>query len=1136
MTSPDPGRLPDLLSPGLEPWFRRPSRLGVDSAWYGHLPFAQWIVRAAQPGLLVELGTHAGVSYAGFCDAVLAEGLPTRCFAIDSWTGDEHAGFYGEDIYADLARYHARHYGGFSRLLRCRFDEARDDFPDGSIDLLHIDGRHRLEDVGHDFTHWLPKLSERAIVLLHDTNVREGDFGVWRFWEQQRRSYPSFEFLHAHGLGVLAVGPQAPASVLQLCATSGSRDAALLRERFALLGERWEVDAALSSGQQHAKVIALGEQVQQADQYIRYQAIEFGLLRSALANEKVARHQAELDRDRQLETAAKQIEAVRQSLTTQCNDAQEQARLAEAERDALRDALHDVHELVEAGRLRAQADLAAARASYNRALAAVEQHRLEAGIIRSSLSWRLTGPLRRIVDTLRPRPAPLAISPVAPAMAHDADAGAAWEQADAGPLEEVGAMPAEAAFAEPPSTEPRSDETVPGEPELVEAECGETPDASVVVRPRRAIAHILFVIGEPGTPGATYRCRRNAAACRAAGYTTETVDLYDVNPENLARADLLVVWRAAMSPHIETMFRLAREAGTRIAFDIDDLMTRPDLARIEIIDGIRTIGTTESATRGYFEGMLRTLHGADFCVTTTAELATELRLQCDVAHVLPNVFEEETLRRARYALRRRQETGDDGVLRLGYAGGTRTHQRDFAAAAPALARVLRSRPQAMLVLFREAGNKNGLLQMDEFLEFEGLEERIEWRDMVPLDTLPEELARFDISLCPLEVGNVFCEAKSELKYFEAALAGVCTVASPTGSYRRAIRDGITGFLAADDATWEAALLRLIDEPGLRRTIATSAYHDVLWRFGPWRQAELAAILVGGLAPSRAGDAQVARCIELGLRRGDYLARGVPEIPPSELLFSHDALGEADVTVVMTSYNYAAHILEALDSVRAQTLETIDLAIVDDGSSDESVPLVLEWAKLHRNRFNRIRILRTLGNAGLGGARNVVFDAAETQWLMALDSDNRLLPEACETLLRAVREQPRAAFAYPRLRQFGDSDAIMGEHPFEPWRLQVGNYIDAMAMIAKWAWAAAGGYYVRRNAMGWEDFDLWLNLVELGQFGVAVPEVLAEYRVHASSMVNAITEQAANKQEMVAFVEERHSWLRLRTRTARQRVT
>jgi len=226
-----------LRNPALDPLFLRPALVGVESAWYGHIPFAHWIVAACRPRLIVELGTHNGVSYAAFCEAMAQYGIDARCYAVDTWQGDEHAGHYGDAVFDALRRFHDARYAGFSELLRCTFQEALPHFADGSIDLLHIDGFHTYDAVRGDFEAWRPKLSDRAVVLFHDTNERRGDFGVWRLWRELQAAHPGFEFLHSHGLGVLAVGSHAPEDVLALCRLGDATSA--VRERFALLGERW---------------------------------------------------------------------------------------------------------------------------------------------------------------------------------------------------------------------------------------------------------------------------------------------------------------------------------------------------------------------------------------------------------------------------------------------------------------------------------------------------------------------------------------------------------------------------------------------------------------------------------------------------------------------------------------------------------------------------------------------------------------------------------------------------------------------------------------------------------------------------------------------------------------------------------
>jgi len=90
--------------------------------------------------------------------------------------------------------------------MRSTSDAAVTAFEDGSIDLLHIDGLHTYEAVKHDFEMWRPKLSKRAVVLLHDTRVWSQGFGVWRFLAELREPYWTFEFAHSFGSGMVCVG------------------------------------------------------------------------------------------------------------------------------------------------------------------------------------------------------------------------------------------------------------------------------------------------------------------------------------------------------------------------------------------------------------------------------------------------------------------------------------------------------------------------------------------------------------------------------------------------------------------------------------------------------------------------------------------------------------------------------------------------------------------------------------------------------------------------------------------------------------------------------------------------------------------------------------------------------------------
>lgn len=233
----------------IDPQESAPGKLA--SAWTEHVPFAFWLVDVLRPRMIVELGTHNGVSYSAMCQAVKSLGLAASCFAVDTWKGDAHAGFYPEDVYRDFAAFHDRRYRAFSQLVRSRFDDALPHFEDGSIDLLHIDGMHTYEAVRHDYQCWLPKLSANAVVLFHDTAVREREFGVHRLWSEIAAEKLHFSFLHGHGLGVLGHGRDYPNALRILFdASEDSCLAGSIREIFGALGRSvhaLSLDAAISA-------------------------------------------------------------------------------------------------------------------------------------------------------------------------------------------------------------------------------------------------------------------------------------------------------------------------------------------------------------------------------------------------------------------------------------------------------------------------------------------------------------------------------------------------------------------------------------------------------------------------------------------------------------------------------------------------------------------------------------------------------------------------------------------------------------------------------------------------------------------------------------------------------------------------
>lgn len=175
------------------------------SSWWQHVPVAHWIISEIKPKTVVELGTHYGVSFFAFCEAAEANSPDTFIYAVDTWEGDVQSGKYGENVLKRVKEHWTKNHKRNSRLIKSKFENALGYFGNGQVDLLHIDGLHTYEAVKNDYETWEEKLNDKSIIMFHDINVRENDFGVWRFWDEvkKRNNYMSMELLNGHGLGIL---------------------------------------------------------------------------------------------------------------------------------------------------------------------------------------------------------------------------------------------------------------------------------------------------------------------------------------------------------------------------------------------------------------------------------------------------------------------------------------------------------------------------------------------------------------------------------------------------------------------------------------------------------------------------------------------------------------------------------------------------------------------------------------------------------------------------------------------------------------------------------------------------------------------------------------------------------------------
>jgi len=253
-------------------------------------------------------------------------------------------------------------------------------------------------------------------------------------------------------------------------------------------------------------------------------------------------------------------------------------------------------------------------------------------------------------------------------------------------------------------------------------------------------------------------------------------------------------------------------------------------------------------------------------------------------------------------------------------------------------------------------------------------------------------------------------------------------------------------------------------------------------------------------------------------------------PQLKVLHESGAVGlNHGISVCISLYNYSSRILDALNSVLAQTNASgIELIVVDDSSSDDSAEIVQSWMQAQHSHLGRCLLLQHNANAGLAAARNSAFHAASSVWCFVLDADNQLDNDALQNCGHLAKQaDPKCAVIHSLVRvkrecASDDQRVLVSDIPWQWQQFRGGNYIDAMALVRREAWKAVDGY--THIPGGWEDFDFWCSLIDAGWHGVLCPRVLATYTSHESSMrAESTTRQ---ERRLSRLLQMRHSWLDL----------
>jgi Glycosyltransferases involved in cell wall biogenesis len=221
-----------------------------------------------------------------------------------------------------------------------------------------------------------------------------------------------------------------------------------------------------------------------------------------------------------------------------------------------------------------------------------------------------------------------------------------------------------------------------------------------------------------------------------------------------------------------------------------------------------------------------------------------------------------------------------------------------------------------------------------------------------------------------------------------------------------------------------------------------------------------------------------------------------------------------ISIIIPCYNHGQYLIDAIRSVEECNDKNLyEIIILNDGSTDKLTTDLFQ--QLNNDGYNVINQT----NQGLGAARNNAIKNAKGQYILPLDSDNKISPEYIYESIKIFDEQPEVAMVYGDAEYFGGKTGRWNVGEFNLQKLMLGNYIDACAVFRKSVWEALGGYDEKMPVMGFEDWDFWLNMSFKNYAFHYINKIMFYYRVLPESMVLAIVD--IKREVILKYMEEKH---------------